>query len=95
MADTPRLDGTTAVGDINDASDLLSALEAAAGLEESAAARAEATIDMIARGKDPPEPPASEENDEQMAMALLLKRYIKGLIRAGAFGTDADANIVF
>ena len=95
MADTPRLDGTTAVGDINDAEDLLSALEAAAGLEEAAAARAEATIDMLARDMDPPEPPESEENDEQMATALLLKRYIKGLIRAGAFGPDAVDDLVF
>ena len=76
--------------DINSADDLLTALEAEADLVDSRASKAEAAADMEDRGR-PMAAETTEDNDQQLAMALILKKYIKGLINAGAITGDASS----
>ena len=80
---------------INSSEKLIEGLEAVAGLQESRAIRAGAEADMINRGFEIEEPDeaAPEDNDQQQAMALLLKKYIKRLISIGAL--EGDRSQVF
>ena len=89
---TPKLEAVKAI-DISDEETLILALEAAAGVQEGrdaiATAKAESPEAFAAPDPDAPEPP--QDNDQQQAMAKVLKKYIKALIAAGAITGTASS----
>ena len=90
MADdpTPKKSAVESIN-INSSARLLEALEAAAGTAEARAIKENAR--MLSPGMVPDDKPgAPDDNDQQQAMALLLKKYIKKLIATGAITGDRD-----
>ena len=78
---------------INSSEKLIEALEAVGGVQDARDSRAEAEADMRSKGFEIEEPdPATtpQDNDQQQAMALLLKKYIKRLIVVGGLHGDTS-----
>jgi len=75
---------------INSSEKLIEGLEAVGGVQDARDSRAEAEADMISKGFEieAPASDAPQDNDQQQAMALLLKKYIKRLIVVGGLTGD-------
>ena len=87
MGTTPKLDAVrSGPGYYTTEEELLQALQQAAGLEEDPKKNDRDAGDLPAASADEP-----EFNDQQQAMVKVLKRFIKGLVQAGALEGDGNA----